>query len=89
MDDDPVLRELAEDLERDDPRLAALLGEPARARRHAGSWLLFALPLVTLGLLLLPARTALGLVAVLAIITSPLAVCWLVSNREGPVAGGP
>ena len=87
MDDDPVLRELAEDLERDDPRLAALLGESAHARRHVGAWLVLALPLVALGLLLLPVTTALGLIAVLAIITSPLAACWLISNGDGPVAG--
>ena len=88
MDDDPVLRSLAEDLEREDPRLAALLGERAPVRRRTRAWLLLALPLLAVALLL-PAGTALGLVAVLAIVTSPLAVCWLIADGDGPVPGRP
>ena len=88
MDDDPVLRSLAEDLERDDPRLAALLGGPPAGRRHTGAWLLLALPFLTI-LLLLPPRMVFGVVAVLAIVASPLAVCWLIAADEGPVSGRP
>ncbi|MCW2740463.1 MAG: hypothetical protein JWR45_885 [Blastococcus sp.] len=83
MDDDPVLRSLAEDLERDDPRLAALLGGLAPHRHHRVAWFLAALPLLGFALLL-PPGMVFGLVAVLAIVTSPLAACWLVGSGDGP-----
>ena len=55
MDDDPVLRSLGADLERDDPALAALLsGRPAHRHSHAWSLLLVALLIPAL---LLPVRT--------------------------------
>jgi hypothetical protein len=88
MDDDPVLRSLAEDLERDDPRLAALLGDPTAVRRHTRAWFLLALPLLAVALVL-PVGVMLGMLAVLAIVASPLAACWLLSNGDGPVAGRP
>ncbi len=88
MDDDPVLVALHEDLRRDDPRLAALLDNRSLGRRRPGVWLVLALLLATIWLVL-PARTALGLLAVLAIIASPLAVCWLITSEEGPLPGRP
>jgi hypothetical protein len=80
MDDDPVLRSLSADLERDDPALAALLrGHPAH--RHAGPWLLLALPLLVPALLL-PGRVVLGLLAVALILSSPIMVVWLCAATE-------
>ncbi len=79
-DDDPALRSLAEDLARDDPRLAALLdgtgshrpGHPRR--RHV---VMAALPVLVALALLLPPTVALGATAMLLAVASPLAVCWL------------
>jgi hypothetical protein len=87
MDDDPVLRSLEADLERDDPALAALLSGRSPARhRHSPAWLLLALPLL-LPALLLPARVTLGLVAMLLILGSPGIVCWLCATTDGRAAG--
>jgi hypothetical protein len=86
MDDDPVLVSLHEELERDDPRLAALLDGRPSGSRHRGLWLLIGLVLVALPLLL-PLPSALGLLALLAIVSSPIAVCWLISAEEGPQPG--
>jgi hypothetical protein len=88
MDDDPVLRSLADDLERDDPRLAALLDGRSRPRHHAGGWLLLVSGLLALPLFL-PLGKVLGVLAVLVVVGSPLAVCWLISATEGPAPGGP
>jgi hypothetical protein len=89
MDDDPVLRSLGEDLERDDPRLAALLTGRTRARhRHTAAWLVLAVPLLTAALLL-PLRMTFGIVALLLIIASPLVVLWATAPPEGPVPGRP
>jgi hypothetical protein len=83
MDDDPVLRSLGADLERDDPGLAALLsGRTPKAHRHSLAWMLLALPLL-LPALLLPARVTLGLLAVLLILASPGIACWLCATAEG------
>jgi hypothetical protein len=87
MDDDPVLRSLGEDLERDDPGLAALLSGRPR-HRHTAAWLLLAVPLL-LTALLLPARMTFGIVALLLIICSPLVVLWATAPPEGPVPGRP
>ena len=75
---DPVLRALGEDLARDDPRLAALLGEPAR-RSHRGRRLalLVLLPVLVTLALLVPPTVALGTTALLLAAGSPVAVCWL------------
>jgi hypothetical protein len=93
MDDDSVLQSLGADLARDDPRLAALLsGTPVRAHRLSGMWLALALPLLVLPMLtaalLLPARITLGVAAMVFILASPLAACWLcaVTDRSGPDA---
>lgn len=80
MDDDPVLRSLGADLERDDPALAALLAGNGPSRHHA-VWLILALPLLVPALLL-PAHVVLGLLALLLVVCSPLLVVWL-------IAGGP
>jgi hypothetical protein len=89
MDDDPVLRSLGEDLARDDPRLAALLDGTATLHRHRGAWsaalLLLATVLLTVGLLV-PPTVAVGVVAMVLVLSSPLAVCWLceASERTAP-----
>ena len=85
MDDDPVLRSLAADFERDDPALAALLSGQA-IHHHSPAWLLLALPLL-LPALLLPGRVTLGVLAMLAVLASPLMVCWLCTVAEGRTPG--
>ena len=81
MDDDPVLRSLGADLERDDPELAALLSDQ-RPSRHSAAWLLLLLPLLVPALLL-PGRVTFGLLALLLILSSPLLVAWLCAVSEG------
>jgi hypothetical protein len=82
-DTDPVLRSLSADLERDDPRLAALLsGEgPLRPRRHHRAWLLV-LPLLG-ALFLLPVTTAVGVVVVVLAVASPLVGCLIATGPGG------
>ncbi|MGY1803335.1 DUF3040 domain-containing protein [Blastococcus sp. SYSU D00922] len=83
MDDDPVLRQLGEDLARDDPRLAELLGETARPRppRHRGRLLVVVvLPVVLAVALLVPPTVALGATAMVLAVASPLVACWFVSG---------
>jgi Protein of unknown function (DUF3040) len=78
MDDDPVLRELGAELERDDPELAALLsgsGSVPRRHRHWMAWTLLALTIVCVGVVLAPAVT-LGVLAMLLVLASPLVACW-------------
>jgi hypothetical protein len=83
-DDDPVLRELAEDLARDDPRLAALLdgtppgSRPGRARTRLV--LLVTVPVLLTLALLVPPTVAVGATAMLLAIASPLVVCWMCAN---------
>jgi Flp pilus assembly protein TadB len=90
MDDDPVLRSLGEDLARDDPLLAAMLGGPdAAPRRRGGRWLLMLLllaPVLVVVALLVPPTVAVGAFAMLMAVGSPLAVCWLcaMSDRTAP-----
>ena len=89
MDDDPVLRSLGADLERDDPGLAALLsGRTHPPHRHSAAWLLLALPLL-LPALILPLRVTLGLLAMALILASPGMVCWLCAVTEGPATRRP
>ena len=88
MDDDPVLRSIGADLERDDPALAALLsGGPVP--RHTGVRLTLAvivllIPALLIPALLLPGRVTLGLLAALLIISSPLLVAWLFGGSPPP-----
>jgi hypothetical protein len=90
MDDDPVLRSLGADLEREDPALAALLcGGPARG--HSRAWLVTAvvvllIPALLIPALLLPGRVTLGLLAVLLIVSSPVLVAWLCAGPPPPDA---
>jgi len=88
-DTDPVLRSLGADLERDDPRLAALLsGEgPLRPRPRHRAWLLLAVPLLG-GLFLLPITTAVGIVVVLLAVASPLAGCLIAAEGDGGAVPG-
>ena len=87
MDDDPVLRSMGADLEREDPALAALLsGHAEPHHRHSPAWLLLILPALVPALLL-PPRVVLGLVAMLLILASPACVCWLCATTDGPGTG--
>jgi hypothetical protein len=84
VDDDPVLRSLGADLERDDPALAALLsGSGPAPHRRSLAWVLLALPLL-LPALLLPGRVTLGVLAMLLILGSPGFVYWLCATSDGP-----
>ena len=89
MDDELVLRSLGEDLARDDPQLAALLSEDDTPHRHRGVWILLFLvlsPVVATVGLLVPPTVAVGVVAMLLAVASPLAVCWLcaAADRTAP-----
>ena len=76
MDDDPVLRELGAELERDDPELAALLsGHVTHRNRHWKAWILLVLTVVGVGVVLAPSVT-LGVLAMLLVLASPLVACW-------------
>ena len=89
--DDAVLRRLAEDLARDDPRLAALLdGSPPDARPRRGRTrlvLLVTVPVLVTVALLVPPTVAVGVTAMLLAIASPLVVCWMcITDRSEPGA---
>jgi 4-hydroxybenzoate polyprenyltransferase len=92
VDDDPVLRSLAADLEHDDPRLAAFLTAPlplaalpaAARHHHPVGWLLLALTLLCALVVALPITVAVGMLAMVLVIASPLAVCWLCSIADDP-----
>jgi hypothetical protein len=93
MDVDPVLRSLGEDLERDDPELAALLGAaPTPVERWPG-WSRFAVPVLVVALLtaalLLPVRVTLGMSAMLLILASPLVAIWLCADADRANRGAP
>jgi hypothetical protein len=83
---DPVLRSLGEDLAREDPRLAALL-TGRRPRRIRRARLLLALPLLA-ALFLLPVTTAVGVIAIVLVLASPLAVCLTDPRPDGGSAPG-
>jgi cobalamin biosynthesis protein CobD/CbiB len=90
VDDNPVLRTLAADLERDDPRLAAFLSGrrntlPPAHRHHPVLWIAAAALVAMLALAVtLPVTVTVGVLAMLVVIASPLAVCWLCSVAEEP-----
>jgi hypothetical protein len=86
MDDDPVLRELGAELEREDPALAALLSgqEAPPSHRHVLRWVLLAVSVVGVGLVLAPAVTF-GVLAMLLVLASPLIACWFCAfPSDGP-----
>jgi len=85
MDDDPVLRDLEAELERDDPALAALLnGAVAPHHGHTVAWTILAMVVVGGGVLLAPAVTF-GVLAMLLVLASPLLACWWCANpNDGP-----
>ncbi|MGY1630761.1 DUF3040 domain-containing protein [Geodermatophilus sp. SYSU D01186] len=95
MDDDPVLRALGDDLAREDPRLAALLGSgpdsPAEDRRHrprGAGFLLLLLCAIAVGVTapLLFGLPAIGVLGIALVLGSPLLVArWL----AGPPSDGP
>ena len=75
MDDDVVLRSLGADLERDDPRLAALLSGTDRPRLHRShAW----------GWLLLPLTAAVGVLVILLAVAGPLVGCYAAFGSDGP-----
>ena len=80
MDDEQVLRTLGSDLERDDPRLAALLSGGPPHRFHP-VWTLLGLA-VTGTLLLLPVTAAVGVASILLITGSLLVVCWTCTTGD-------
>lgn len=83
MEDDPVLRAMEADLERDDPRLAALLSD-APPRRVPRAWFLLAL-LPLGGLFLLPPTTAVGVIALALVTAAPLAAFLVPWEQDGGV----
>jgi hypothetical protein len=84
MDDEQVLRALGSDLERDDPRLAALLSGGHPHRFHP-VWTLMGLA-VAGALLLLPVTVAVGVVSILLIAGSLVVVCWTCSTVDDGAA---
>jgi hypothetical protein len=88
MDDDPVLRSLGAQLERDDPDLAALLsGGTERTHRGHPWWLLFlAVPLV-FGAALWLGPAVLGVTALVLGLAAPLVVAFWCMGRDDPSGG--
>jgi Protein of unknown function (DUF3040) len=86
VDDDPVLRALGADLERDDPSLAALLSgsrRPHSAHRVVRFLLVLSLALGPLtAALVLPITVALGACVMLLIGASPFAAAWLCTTAD-------
>jgi hypothetical protein len=95
VDDDPVLRALGDDLARDDPRLAALLGAgpapPAgrrRSRPRGAGFLLLLLTamVVSVAAPLLVGLPAIGVMGIVLVLASPILVArW----AAGPPSDGP
>jgi hypothetical protein len=88
MDDDPVLRELGAEIEREDPALAALL--TGREHPHSGhrrTWAVLAVVVIGVAVVLAPIVT-LGVLAMLLVLTSPFLACWwAASPDDGPAPG--
>lgn len=88
--EDPVLRALGDDLEREDPELAALLsGRVPPRRHHPIGWALLAVTAVAVALIAAPAVT-LGVLAMLLVLASPLVACWWCTfPTDGPAPRHP
>jgi hypothetical protein len=89
MDDDPVLRTLAADLEREDPRLAEFLSGrraslPLAHRHHPALWIAAVLAAMLVLAVTLPITVAVGVLAMVVVVGCPIAVCWLISITEEP-----
>jgi len=90
MGEDRALRELAAELERDDPRLAARLTGAADAGSSDARWwalMLAGAPLL-MGLFLVSEAAFGGAILVLAL-AAPLIVGWLVGPPGGSATPGP
>ena len=85
MDDDPVLRALADDLARDDPDLAARLTTgpcPGHLDRCA-LWLVLLGATAAVAAPLLIGPAAFGLMAILVLVGCPIAMSrWLVATED-------
>jgi hypothetical protein len=75
-DDDSVLRSLGDDLERDDPALAALLSgaDDGRHHRHPARWLLLCAAFALLAAML-PVTVTVGLTALALVLAAPVVAC--------------
>jgi hypothetical protein len=84
MDDEQVLRSLGRDLEREDPRLAALL-DGAHPYRFHPFWTLLGLA-VAGTLFLLPVTVAVGVFSILMVGASLVVVCRTCTTSDGGTA---
>jgi Protein of unknown function (DUF3040) len=90
MDDDPALRQLAAELERDDPRLAArLTGAEDGGSRENPWWVLLLLGAPLLMGLFLVSEAAFGAAILVLALAAPLIVGWLVTPPDGSATPGP
>jgi hypothetical protein len=90
MDEDIALRQLAAELEREDPRLAARLTGSEDGGSHDDPWwvlLLAGAPLLMV--LFLVNAAAFGAVIFLLALATPLIVGWLLGPPDGSVTHGP
>lgn len=90
MDEDLVLRQVAAELEREDPRLAARLTGPVDGGSRDDPWwvlLLAGAPLLMI--LFLLSQVAFGAAIFLLALATPLIVGWLLGPPDGNAAPGP
>jgi len=89
MDDDRALRQLAAELEREDPRLAARLTGPADdAHRDEPWWILLLAGAPLLMMLFLLNETAFGAAILVLALGAPLVVGWLLGPPDGRAGPG-
>jgi hypothetical protein len=90
MDENRALRQLAAELERDDPRLAAqLTGDADTGSRDAPWWLLLLAGAPLLMSLFLLSEAAFGAAILVLALAAPLIVGWLVAPTDGSATPGP